>query len=58
MKYCNLDLDVSGYHREGDVEQFRVRVSDSPAGEQSRDERVTVPSDLRQRLSSLAGGFQ
>lgn len=57
MKYRNLDLDVSGHHREGDVEQFRVRVSDSPGGEQPIDELVTVPSDLRQWLPSLGRGL-
>ena len=55
MRYHNLDLEAFDYRVKDDVEQFRVRVTDSPAGEQWHEQAdsVTVPPDLRQRLQSL-----
>lgn len=55
MKYLNLNLEAFEYRRENNAELFRVRVSNSPAGEQKLGdaETVTVPGDLRPRLRRL-----
>lgn len=53
MKYINFDLEAFQYQKQGTNESFRVRVADSPAGEQrlNEAEEVVVPQDLRLRLS-------
>jgi hypothetical protein len=55
MKYRNLDLEAFDYKMTGDTERFRVRVADSPVGQQRlvEAEGVTLPPDLRQRLRRL-----
>ena len=55
MKYLNLNLEAFDYKKENETERFRVRVSNSPAGEQKLGdaETVTLPGDLRSRLRRL-----
>ena len=55
MKYLNLNLELFGYTRDDKGEQFRVRVANSPAGEQnlSEAETVSLAEGLRARLRSL-----
>lgn len=55
MKYLNFDLEAFQYQKNGTKESFRVRVADSPAGEQrmSEAEDVSLPDDLRLRLGFL-----
>jgi hypothetical protein len=55
MKYLNLNLEAFDYKKENDTERFRVRVSNSPAGEQKAGdaETVSLPNDLRSRLRRL-----
>ena len=55
MKYLNLNLEVFDYTRDDKGEQFRVRVANSPAGEQnlSEAETVSLSEGLRARLRSL-----
>jgi hypothetical protein len=55
MEYRNLDLEAFDYRKEDDGECFRVRVTDSPAGQQrhSAAEEVTISPDLRTRLRRL-----
>ena len=59
MMYHNLDLEAFDYCVEGDMERFRVRVTDSPAGEQWHGDadQVIVSPDLRQRLQMLEEGM-
>lgn len=59
MKYHNLDLEAFDYRAGEGVEQFRVRVTDSPVGEQWHDraDPVTLPPDLRLRLQALEQGM-
>jgi hypothetical protein len=56
MKYRNFDLEVSGYQQDEETERFRVRVVDSPAGQQRTEnaEEVAIPPDLRRRARQLA----
>lgn len=55
MKYLNFNLEAFEYGKENSTESFRVRVSNSPAGEQrlSEAETVTLAENLRPRLRSL-----
>jgi hypothetical protein len=55
MKYLNLNLEAFDYRKENDHESFRVRVTNSPAGEQraSDAETVSLKDDLRSRLRRL-----
>jgi hypothetical protein len=55
MKYLNLNLETLEYRKENNTESFRVRVTNSPAGEQKAGdaETVTLPDDLRSRLRRL-----
>jgi hypothetical protein len=55
VKYLNLNLEAFDYKKENDTERFRVRVSNSPAGEQKLGdaETVSLPDNLRQRLRPL-----
>lgn len=55
MKYLNLNLEAFDYRKENGAERFRVRVSNSPAGEQKLGdaETVTLPDNLRPRLRPL-----
>lgn len=55
MKYLNLNLEAFEYRKENNIERFRVRVTNSPAGEQKPGEAETVslPEDLRSRLRRL-----
>ena len=55
MKYLNLNLEMFGYSKDDKGEQFRVRVANSPAGEQnlSEAETVSLSEGLRARLRSL-----
>lgn len=55
MKYLNLNLEAFEYRKENNTERFRVRVTNSPAGEQKAGDAETVrlPDDLRLRLRSL-----
>jgi len=55
MKYLNLNLELFEYSRDDQRERFRVRVANSPAGEQnlSEAETVALPEGLRTRLRSL-----
>ncbi|MGH9972097.1 MAG: CHAT domain-containing protein [Pyrinomonadaceae bacterium] len=55
MKYLNLNLEAFEYRKENTTERFRVRVTNSPAGEQrSGDaETVSLQDDLRSRLRRL-----
>jgi hypothetical protein len=55
MEYLNLRLNTSQYQNDNGVERFRVRVSESPAGEQAQGtaEDVTLSPDLRQRVRRL-----
>ena len=55
MKYLNLNLELFGYNKDDKGEQFRVRVANSPAGEQnlSEAEMVVLPEGLRARFRSL-----
>jgi hypothetical protein len=59
MKYHNLDLEAFDYRIEGDGEQFRVRVTDSPVGQQWHDQadRVVVPPGFREQLRPLETGM-
>ncbi|MBM4430151.1 MAG: CHAT domain-containing protein, partial [Chloroflexi bacterium] len=54
-EYRNFDLEAFDYDHKDGVETFRVRVLDSPAGEQRRQqaEEVRLPADLRKRLRQL-----
>ena len=55
MKYLNFDLEAFQYQKNETKESFRVRVADSPVGEQPLNaaEEVVVPQDFRLRLSFL-----
>ncbi len=55
MKYLNFDLEAFDYQKNGPNESFRVRVADSPAGEQrvNEAEEVSMPQNLRLRLNFL-----
>lgn len=55
MHYRNFDLDLFSYERTGEIERFRVRVTQSPAGRQkySDAELVTLTATLRSRLADL-----
>ena len=55
MKYLNFDLEAFQYQKNATTESFRVRVADSPVGEQrlNEAEEVVVPQDFRLRLSFL-----
>jgi hypothetical protein len=55
MEYRYLDLDAFDYWAGDGAERFRVRVTDSPAGEQRHAdaEEVTIPLDFRKRLRRL-----
>jgi hypothetical protein len=55
MKYLNFDLEAFQYQKNDTKESFRVRVADSPVGEQrlNEAEEVVVPQDFRLRLSFL-----
>ena len=56
MKYQNFDLEVLDYREDDDGERFRVRVVNSPAGQQRTEnaEDVAIPSDVRRRAGQLA----
>jgi hypothetical protein len=53
MEYVNFDLETLDYSNNGGVEQFRVRVQTSPAGEQKQSVGRSVPEGLRQQLRNL-----
>lgn len=55
MQYRDFDIEAFNYEENADSERFKVRVADSPAGEQSieRAEQVALPSGLRSRLRKL-----
>ncbi|MDQ1640639.1 MAG: hypothetical protein QOF62_3978 [Pyrinomonadaceae bacterium] len=55
MKYLNFNLEAFEYHKEDNTERFRVRVSNSPAGEQNLGdaETVTLAANVRARLRPL-----
>lgn len=55
MHYCNFDLDLFGYQHIAEAESFRVRVAQSPAGQQklSDAEIVTFDATLRGHLLRL-----
>jgi hypothetical protein len=55
MKYLNFNLEAFEYRKENSTERFRVRVSNSPAGEQKLgdSETVALPPTLRPGLHSL-----
>jgi CHAT domain len=55
MEYLNLNLEAYEYKREGEKECFRVRVTQSPAGEQkpAAAEAVCLSPDIRPRLRRL-----
>src|ERR1700730_13592016 len=55
MKYLNLNLEAFDYKKENETEHFRVRVSNSPAGEQKLGdaETVSLADDLRKQLRPL-----
>jgi len=55
MKYLNFNLEVFEYRVDGQTSRFRVRVSNSPAGEQTpgEAEQVSLPPDLHSRLRRL-----
>jgi CHAT domain len=56
MKYRNFDIEMYDYEEQDGNESYKVRVTNSPAGDQSpsQAERVTLPRELRFR----ATGFQ
>jgi CHAT domain len=53
MRYQNLDIEASNYHRSEESESFRVRVLASPAGEQNQAEDVSLDPNLRVELRQL-----
>ncbi len=56
MKYRNFDQELFKYKTsENGIERFRVRVADSPAGQErlAEAESVSLPADLRSRLRQL-----
>src|SRR5829696_2320942 len=55
MEYLNLRLNTSQYQNDNGVERFRVRVSESPVGEQQQAnvEVATLRPDVRQRVRRL-----
>jgi hypothetical protein len=54
MKYKNFDIEASGYTKDDNgVEQFVVKVLDSPAGQQRMGERVTLDPAIRHNLGPL-----
>jgi hypothetical protein len=53
MEYVNFDLETLDYTDNGGVEQFRIRVQDSPVGNQKLSITRTIPDGLRQRLRCL-----
>ena len=55
MKHLNLDLELFDYRAARDEQSFRVRVADSPAGEQrlADAERSVLAADLGRRLRQL-----
>lgn len=57
MRYRNFDLDLFEYQRAEGAERFRVRVAQSPAGQQKYNdaEPVTLDTDLRRQLPKLEG---
>ncbi len=56
MKYRNFDLELFDYNKIDAGESFRVRVMDSPAGQQRQAEAdgVTITAALRQQVRQLA----
>src|SRR5688500_8312512 len=55
MTYLDRDLELLGYNKDDTGVRFRVRVANSPAGEQnlSEAETVALPEGLRARFRSL-----
>ena len=55
MEYRNFDLEAFDYQEVRGTRRFKVRVEDSPAGQQSirRAEQVVLPPDLGERLRRL-----
>jgi hypothetical protein len=55
MEYRNLDLELFDYRADDGAERYRVRVADSPAGQQRYADaaEVKVPTDLRRRVRQL-----
>ncbi|MCM3871379.1 MAG: CHAT domain-containing protein [Pyrinomonadaceae bacterium] len=55
MKYKSLNLEAIDYKKEGEVESFSVRVSESPVGAMTKKEAalVVLPTDLRPRVRRL-----
>lgn len=51
MRYHNFDIDLYEFNKQDDRESFRVRVTNSPAGDQSpsQAERITLPPELRKK---------
>lgn len=55
MHFSNFDLEAFNYTNDENGECFRVRVANSPAGEQkiSESEAILVPKDFREQLQVL-----
>ena len=55
MRYLNFDLEIFEYQKVAGLERFRVRVAQSPAGQQKYTdaETVTLSSDLWQQILKL-----
>jgi hypothetical protein len=55
MHYVNLDIEAFDYHNADGAETFRVRVANSPAGEQklADAETVRMSPELGARLRRL-----
>ena len=51
MRYQNFDIDLYEFEKQDEHESFRVRVTNSPAGDQSpsQAESITLPPKLRKR---------
>ena len=57
MKYHDFDIEAFDHEKGADGDRrFKVRVADSPAGQQriGRAEQVSLPADLRPRLRRLS----
>lgn len=53
MAYANLDLFAFDYRLDGGVERFRVRVEDSPRGNQAAIETTSLGPEVRELLARL-----
>jgi hypothetical protein len=55
MQYLNFDIDAFGYEHDAGSERLKVRVADSPAGQQrlSDADQIPFPPDFRARLRRL-----